>query len=544
MPQATQMDPDVINLAKAIRQTESGGDFNAQGKSGESGAYQWMPATWQRQAQTVLGDSKAPMTPQNQNAVAYVTIKQMKDQGLNPAQIAATWNSGSPTGWENKVGTNAKGVHYDVPAYVKSVTEAYQKLKQGQQVGVDPNNPSSVAAPQAQQGSQQPQQEDMIGKAFDFFLPIAHDIANDIQGKSNKNLLQQAADLGLSALWFAPGLDALAPETAAALEGSGFLGKLASGAISGAALGGAAGGLQSISSGKGIGDVLKGAGMGALGGGAVGAAAAPIASFLGNLPNRMTQGALKLDPETAEYALNTKNIGTVQSLLAQSQSSRSNIGSQIGDVLGQTYGGVLANGTKAAEDAASSFTEGKVTPQMLIENAADLLGPTQSNLVDKYAAGEATLEDINKLKSALDRRVESVYTKMSLPPVKKELGAAFASALRDEVKTAAPETVPLFEQYQKEMTLLKSLKKLAAKNPRNLIGLRDLWAIMAGGGGGAGLLGAPYAIPGAAAAYGIERLSSSPGGQFTLAKGLSGLMPVGQALGRGAIVTGSRLQNQ
>lgn len=144
-PQASQMDNDVINLAKAIRQTESGGDFNAKGASGESGAYQWTAPTWKAHAGTVLGNPNAEMTPSNQNAVAYKMLKTWKDQGLNPAQIAAKWNSGSEVGWENKRGTNSYGVQYDVPRYVKSVTDAYQQVKGGVQVGMDPNNPSSTA---------------------------------------------------------------------------------------------------------------------------------------------------------------------------------------------------------------------------------------------------------------------------------------------------------------------------------------------------------------------------------------------------------------
>ncbi len=142
------MDVGAINLAKAIRQTESGGNFNAKGASGESGAYQWTPATWASHAQQILGNSKAQMTPENQNAVAYGIIKTWKDQGLNAAQIAAKWNSGSEVGWENKIGTNSMGVKYNVPKYVKSVTDAYQSIKAGGNVGVDPNNPSSTAGTQ------------------------------------------------------------------------------------------------------------------------------------------------------------------------------------------------------------------------------------------------------------------------------------------------------------------------------------------------------------------------------------------------------------
>jgi len=140
------MDRDAVNLAKAIRQTESGGNFNAKGGSGESGGYQWMPDTWKAHAQQVLGNANAEMTPSNQNAVAYGVIKKWKDSGLNPAQIAAKWNSGSEVGWENKRGVNSAGVAYDVPKYVASVTGAYQQVKAGSQVGADPTNPSSTAA--------------------------------------------------------------------------------------------------------------------------------------------------------------------------------------------------------------------------------------------------------------------------------------------------------------------------------------------------------------------------------------------------------------
>jgi len=86
------------NLTKAIFQTESGGDFNAKGKSGESGAAQWIPSTWKSQAKDVLGDENAQMTPENQSVVAQGTIRKLIAQGKNAAQIAAIWNSGSDQG--------------------------------------------------------------------------------------------------------------------------------------------------------------------------------------------------------------------------------------------------------------------------------------------------------------------------------------------------------------------------------------------------------------------------------------------------------------
>lgn len=127
------LDPQAVNLAKAIRQTESGGNFSAKGKSGEYGAYQFLPETWNAYSKEAGIDvplEKA--TPQQQNEVAYKKIKKWKDQGLNVGQIASSWNAGpgKPNAYlENHVGTNEKGVNYDTPAYAKSVAEAYQQLK-------------------------------------------------------------------------------------------------------------------------------------------------------------------------------------------------------------------------------------------------------------------------------------------------------------------------------------------------------------------------------------------------------------------------------
>lgn len=125
------MDQDAVNLAKAIRERESGGNFKAVGDAGTSkGGYQWQAGTWKEHAKKTLGDENAPMTPENQNAVAYKMIKTWKDQGKTPAQIAAKWNSGQFDNWENKRGHNKKlGLDYDVPAYVKAVTDNYQRIK-------------------------------------------------------------------------------------------------------------------------------------------------------------------------------------------------------------------------------------------------------------------------------------------------------------------------------------------------------------------------------------------------------------------------------
>lgn len=265
-------DPDVIALSKAIFQKESGGDFNATGDAGTShGAGQWQSGTWSTEAQHILGSADAPMTPQNQKAVIQGTIAQDKAAGLNPAQIAAKWNSGSPVGWENKVGTttiNGKQIPYNVPQYVKDVTSLYQQNKgqlqqaptandasatvggyqpptpQGQTVPQQSGNAAGYAPPTPPvapvQSAQTPAdssdasggflsglQEDIQGtnpnsigtqlentakSVGNFLLPSIGDTYNDIVGKNNKTGLQQLGDAGSTLLGLAsviPGLDVI-----------------------------------------------------------------------------------------------------------------------------------------------------------------------------------------------------------------------------------------------------------------------------------------------------------------------------------------------
>lgn len=142
-----QLDPDVVNLAKAIRQTESGGNFQARGKSGEYGGYQYTQPTWDAYSKKYgVNVPLEQATPEQQNEVTYKQIKEWKDKGYNPGQIASMWNSGKPDAYldTNYKGKNEHGVTYDVPTYAKSVATAYQTIKAGGAVNKDPNNPSAV----------------------------------------------------------------------------------------------------------------------------------------------------------------------------------------------------------------------------------------------------------------------------------------------------------------------------------------------------------------------------------------------------------------
>lgn len=133
--QTQQLDPTIVNMARAIKSVETANapdPYTAKGKSGEYGAYQYTPETWSGDSKKYLGQD-VPLeqaTIEQQNKVAYGKIKDLKAQGYNPMQVASVWNSGKPDPTGN-VGTNKAGVHFDTPQYAKSVVSAYNQYKAG-----------------------------------------------------------------------------------------------------------------------------------------------------------------------------------------------------------------------------------------------------------------------------------------------------------------------------------------------------------------------------------------------------------------------------
>lgn len=145
----TTLDPTIVALTRAIKKNETGtGDtYNlVPGADGERGAYQFLPSTWKTWAGKHLGDENAPMTMENQNKVAYAQVKEYKDAGYNPGQIASLWNSGKsdPTG---NVGTSKGGASYDTPTYVQNVYKDYLSYK-GEQSGQDTTQTTDTQTPE------------------------------------------------------------------------------------------------------------------------------------------------------------------------------------------------------------------------------------------------------------------------------------------------------------------------------------------------------------------------------------------------------------
>ena len=163
------LDQDIVNLAKAIRQIESGNRavLPAEGAQlGGASRYQYTTGTWKMVAGKYLGNSNAELTLENENEATYKRLKDWKEKGYDVGQIASMWNAGEgrPNAHkENMRGTNQYGVNYDVPAYVDKVYAEYQKQKQA--------NPPKQVAKQVVQPVIQPapeKKEGLLSRASSF----------------------------------------------------------------------------------------------------------------------------------------------------------------------------------------------------------------------------------------------------------------------------------------------------------------------------------------------------------------------------------------
>lgn len=152
-----KVDPTALALSRSIRAAEGGDYNNTSGDNNTSaGAYQFnngkiplkkgeIPANFKSWA-AEQGLDPNDFSQTNQDHVAYNRIKQKLDAGQAPSSIAAEWNSGLSTGWENHVGDvtiNGKTIHYDTPAYVEKVKKEYQNQLNGGGTS-DNSTPSSV----------------------------------------------------------------------------------------------------------------------------------------------------------------------------------------------------------------------------------------------------------------------------------------------------------------------------------------------------------------------------------------------------------------
>ncbi len=505
----TQLDPSVVALAKSIRSAESKNDYNAQGKSGERGAYQWMPGNFEKDAQR-FGLDPNDFSPINQDKVAYHALLEDKKAGLTPEQATSKWNSGDPNAYlQNHTGTNSQGVSYDTPTYVKNVIGQYNGYKQQYlQQNPQPNQPTQPTQPES---LSQPHHQDWMKKTADILGGIfggnkigeliggLYDKATGVPGINEKGQTvdyssnvelptagQVAGDVGKSALTIAS-----APLLGA--SGLGLAGRLGLNTAIGAGLGAT----NALANKQNVGtQTAVGAGLG-LAGGVVGEVAGKL---LNVLPKWLVASGLKgADEGTLDSAMNGKFI-TLNQGLNESKGAISDTANSLETI------------SKSAEEA---------------NNYLGKIGATVKNFVsdpeiqaDIPSAIKGIQDDI--VPNFAQRGIDPEITEQIklLNPAKYTSVDDFLNDASQLIKTFSKEkSTPLFEEIAKNHSLHQVLLNTAkAANVPTKIGLRDLLAIVLGHAGG---------IPGSIALEGLNRFAESPGAEIAtgkVAQGLGGLI--------------------
>lgn len=554
-PTSGALDPQSVALAQAIRQTESNNNPTAQGKSGEYGAYQWEPATWN--AMSASAGVNVPLrqsTLQQQNQVAYTQIKAWKDAGYNVGQIASMWNAGSgaPNAYLNdNVGTNAEGVSYNTPAYAEKVATLYQQFKNSPQGQTDPSQGEGLGQEIAGGA------EDLAKGAANLVLGPAEslgthlgqlaaggtaDIENAVGDSSGAQAIQQKLQQPVSTLTggqvqplqgglggaeqiggdaLQTGLLAAGPEVGAA---DGVLGRLASNAALGAGFGAG----NAMSNAGSASDIGTGALTGGLVGGAVGGASELLQKAATYLPQRLVQSFVKgISPETAQYALDTKNMGPIDSLLSQSNDSLSSIGAGIGAAVKGAVadGATLPDGASIFQNIAAQFPDSGMTADDVAAQIKQLV-PLKSKIVDKIMDGTASVEDLQSLNSDLGGSVYKQF--LDNPTVKagKEVGNTAYHEFGDLIKSYLnPDESALYDQYSKESQLNLALQKAARSGAKSkIISLNSILGLLAG---------SPLGPVGMGVGFLAEKAATNPTVNLKTAGLLSSLAtPAAQGIGQ------------
>ena len=531
------LDPSIVNLAKAIAQTESGGNYNAVGDKGTSqGAYQFQPQSWKEWAGQYLGDENAQMTPENQDKVAYYKIKDWGSQGYNPDQIASLWNSGNPD-YAGNVGVNKQGLKFDTPKYVESVGKVYEQLRNGQTP--TPEATSSTVG-QQQEGEQTKNNQGiggMIGNVVKSITepvttllerpfqlakniygnataPSESDLTNQNQRnnylisglqdpnaspylknqveqeveQTNKNVLQNSANANTTIG------ENKAPETmqdvgkdvgrglqTVAFGTGGGLGSMVAG---GAAMGAG----SALEEGGGLQQAALGGVLGAATGGLLKGAGNLIGNAAEWLPERIARGFLPgINKETAQYAVN-KGLGSPTKMLQESTSSIESLGSKLDGILDSPSYRYTENATandllpKVIKDFPNAGLDSNTIINKLMSVA-----PNQKSLIEKLFTSDEglTLKELHTLNADIGK---NIYKKVFDDPTMKagkDIANSFWHSASNFITTKAPETAPLFDQLSKEYPLSGALNKLIRSGEKGkLLTLKDIIALVGGFTGG------------------------------------------------------------
>lgn len=230
-----------------------------------------------------------------------------------------------------------------------------------------------------------------------------------------------------------------------------------------------------------------------------------------SLPEKLIQKAigqprkeLVAGKDVSRYALDQKKVGTAKGLYDSAQNNIKSMGKEINDILKSVkVTDKNISNSRIFNDVAGKVNEagGEISKEE-IKDIVTKVAPQVRGMLNKPTM---SVENANKLRQNLDEVLgERAFLSQQLPFNKKIL-KDFTNFLREEVKTAAPETRPIFDNLSKEITLRNALEDKIVKGVgKSAISVMD---ILTGASVG---LGAGGVVPALGAVAARRAVGSTP----------------------------------
>lgn len=257
-----------------------------------------------------------------------------------------------------------------------------------------------------------------------------------------------------------------------------------------------------------------------------------------NLPEWLVTPLLKQSKDAkiagkdiAPFLVKSGRIGSVDSLLNQTDDAIRGISTQVDDALmtASQNGVTVKRNVILAKVADNINGAGGAIDEAELLKIVDRLAPQSRGLLKKETL---TLAEANKLRSAIDKTLGDRGFLRDQLPFNKEVLRSFTNGLRETVKDSGPENLrPLFDDYAKNITLRNALLERANTGGGGInIGLMDLLAGSAGFFSGDGSVSERAAN--AALFVGGRRVLESSTAKTTLARALSSTETFNAALSK------------
>lgn len=206
-----------------------------------------------------------------------------------------------------------------------------------------------------------------------------------------------------------------------------------------------------------------------------------ISSLSTHFPEWLVRPLTKQSPsaklkgkDAAQYLVESGRIGSVDSLIGQTDEAMTALNTQIDDIIAaKTGAGVTINRADIVANIVDDINAGGgAIDEAQVLGTINKLAPQARGLLGKETL---TLAEANQLRKALDRTLGDRAFFANQLTFNKGVLMDFTNALRESVKSSDDALAPLYSEYAKNITLKQALNARAvAGGGANNIGMYDL----------------------------------------------------------------------